>query len=341
MPDHGTLIAWSQADGVGKILLDAGDEVRVGQTAFRHLQPTVGHRWEVVDAEPHPLGGRRATRVELLDEPKLKVAKVEVAKSKELGPWLLERVRSSSRQPVAHVEVQNLIACHQAFSGNKAATSQVFGIDPRTVERSAHKELLSAIETELKGWRDRLTSPLDQFHLDKAGRRLGLSFLRMQLPKLRCEPLGTTDGLDAGWQRRISFLREAVRGKRKLQLGCLEVDEEKMVMWGKPDRDALYEAALSFEVEEPGPFPRGIAAMVSVADGVSVGATSVLAPIAEWVGNVDGLQIGSGSYFQGNLTLIGDAPLLERKLIDRDDDGVELHAFANLGAFLDALLGVD
>lgn len=340
MADHGTLIAWSQVDGVGRIRLDSGDELRVGQSAFGQLQPAVGHRCDVVEADPHPLGGRRATRVELLDEPKAAVARTEAAPNKELGAWLLERIRSSSRQPVATVEVQNLIACHQAF-GNSAATSQVFGIDPRSVERGRHQELLKAIELELEGWRDRLTSPLDQYHLDRAGRRLGLSFLRMQLPKLRCEPLGTTDGLDAAWQRRISFLREAVRGKRQLQLGCLGFEGDKMVVWGKPDRETLYEAALTFEVREPAPFPRELAAMVAIGDGLSVGETSVLHPISRWVESEDGLELGSGSYFQGNLTLLTSAaPVLERKLLDRDDDGVTLHEFGTLGALLDALLGV-
>ncbi len=340
MPDHGTLIAWSQSDGVGRIRLDGGDEVRVGQNAFRHLQPSVGHRCEVVEAEPHPLGGRRATRVELLDEPRQAVARAEAPPSKELGPWLLERIRSSSRQPVATVEVENLMACHLAF-GSHLKTKQVFGIDPRSVEPARHQELVEAIETELKGWRDRLTSPLDQYHLDKAGRRLGLSFLRMQLPKLRCEPLGTTDGLDADWQRRISYWREAARGKRPLKFEFLGLQPEgKMVVWGKSDRDALYEAALTFEVERSAAFPRELAAMVCVADGLSVGETAVLRPIAEWAEGEDGLEIGSGSDLQGSLTLLrSEARVVNWKAVDRDDDGAQLHAFDDLGAFLDALLG--
>jgi hypothetical protein len=340
MAEHGTLIAWSQADGVGRIRLDAGDEVRVGQTAFRHLLPAVGHRCDVLEAEPHPLGGRRALRVELLDEPKEVVAKAPKEPSKQLGPWLLERIRTSGRQPVATVEVDNLIHAHLAFSG-KAASSQVFGIDPRTVEKAEYPKLLEAIETELKGWRDRLSSPLDQYHLDKAGRRVGLNFLRVQLPKLRCEPLGTTDGLDADWLRRISFLREAVRGKRPLRLGCLGFEGEPRLAWGKPDRETLYEAALGYEVEASLPFPRELAALVCVADGLEVGETPVLRPIAEWEPRDDGLDLGAGSTFQGSLTLLdGEGTLPQRKLVDRDDDGVELRAFGTLGAFLDALLGV-
>ncbi len=215
MADYGTLVAWHVVDGVGRIRLDGGDELRVGQTAFGFQKPSLGMRCHVLDVEPHPLGGLRAKQVKLLvDEPVVLVfpTSAPAAPKRTLTEWLLERIRASHQQPVASVEVRDLLECHQVFSGKKSVP-QVFGIDPKQIDRARHQELLAAVEAALVAWRAHLSSPIDQYELDKAGRRLGLQFLRMQTPpRLRCEPLGTTDRLDKAWLRRITFLGEAVRG---------------------------------------------------------------------------------------------------------------------------------
>ncbi len=79
--------------------------------------------------------------------------------------------------------------------------------------------------------------------------------------------------------------------------------------------------------------------MVSVADGLAVEDTAILRPIADWHTSDDGLEVGSGTSAQGNLTLLeGPGPLIDWRVVDRDDDGETLHEFASLGAFLDVLL---
>ena len=67
---NGVITQWNEVDGVGRIRLDNGVEVRFGATtSVRFFVPREGMRVNVCDIAPHPLGGDRATAIEPIDEP--------------------------------------------------------------------------------------------------------------------------------------------------------------------------------------------------------------------------------------------------------------------------------
>ena len=61
----GRIVAFSIADGIGQIRLDGGETLRFGARVCRGFVPAIGMRVVVTDVGPHPLGGVRATGVEL------------------------------------------------------------------------------------------------------------------------------------------------------------------------------------------------------------------------------------------------------------------------------------
>lgn len=65
---EGTIVAYEISDGVGRIELDDGEELRFSIRALRGMVPAVGVRVEVGSTEPHPLGGLRALDVTLADD---------------------------------------------------------------------------------------------------------------------------------------------------------------------------------------------------------------------------------------------------------------------------------
>ena len=65
---EGTIVAYEITDGVGRIELDDGEELRFSIRALRGMVPAVGVRVEVGATEPHPLGGLRALDVTLADD---------------------------------------------------------------------------------------------------------------------------------------------------------------------------------------------------------------------------------------------------------------------------------
>lgn len=67
-PLEGTIVVYAIADGVGRIRLDDGEELRFGVRALQGIVPAVGLRVEVGDTEPYPLGGRRALAVTLAED---------------------------------------------------------------------------------------------------------------------------------------------------------------------------------------------------------------------------------------------------------------------------------
>lgn len=74
---------------------------------------------------------------------------------------------------------------------------------------------------------------------------------------------------------------------------------------------------------------------------VPLGDDPLLRPVRDWTWEDAGLCIGCGGYFQGSLTIqvSSNKSLLEGKVVDRDDYGGVRARYANLGAFVDALLG--
>ncbi|HUS68163.1 MAG TPA: hypothetical protein VMZ28_26700 [Kofleriaceae bacterium] len=65
---EGTIVAYEISDGIGRIELDDGEELRFSIRALRGMVPAVGVRVEVGSTEPHPLGGLRALDVTLADD---------------------------------------------------------------------------------------------------------------------------------------------------------------------------------------------------------------------------------------------------------------------------------
>jgi hypothetical protein len=70
LPQLGTITAFSYGDGVGRIKLDDGTELKVGTAGLKGIvsfaaeeRPLVGTRVKVEDVAPHPLGGFRAMKV--------------------------------------------------------------------------------------------------------------------------------------------------------------------------------------------------------------------------------------------------------------------------------------
>ena len=65
-PAEGVVREWRAADAVGLIALDDGSAVKIGASACKGgFVPLVGVRVRVLAAAPHPLGGMKATQVEL------------------------------------------------------------------------------------------------------------------------------------------------------------------------------------------------------------------------------------------------------------------------------------
>ena len=63
-PLDAVFVSWSNADGIGALRLSTGELLRVGMSACGFV-PQVGLQVQVLEAAPHPLGGRKATRVGL------------------------------------------------------------------------------------------------------------------------------------------------------------------------------------------------------------------------------------------------------------------------------------
>ena len=70
VPQLGTITAFSYGDGVGRIKLEDGTELKVGTTALKSIvsfsgeeRPLVGVRVTVEEVAPHPLGGFRAMKL--------------------------------------------------------------------------------------------------------------------------------------------------------------------------------------------------------------------------------------------------------------------------------------
>jgi len=65
---EGTIVAYAITDGIGRIELDDGEELRFSLRSLRGVVPAIGVRVAIGATEPYPLGGRRALDVTLADE---------------------------------------------------------------------------------------------------------------------------------------------------------------------------------------------------------------------------------------------------------------------------------
>jgi hypothetical protein len=67
-PLEGTIVAYAISDGVGRIRLDDGEELRFSLRSLKGVVPAIGVRVTIGATEPYPLGGRRALEVTLADD---------------------------------------------------------------------------------------------------------------------------------------------------------------------------------------------------------------------------------------------------------------------------------
>lgn len=67
-PLEGTIVAYAISDGVGRIQLDDGEELRFSLRSLSGVVPAIGVRVAIGGTEPYPLGGRRALQVTLADD---------------------------------------------------------------------------------------------------------------------------------------------------------------------------------------------------------------------------------------------------------------------------------
>jgi len=264
--------------------------------------------------------------------------------------WALGQVKALVPGATTRVwpSVQDLIA---ALNTLRTSGAQIFGLAASNLTEEGRSPVDAAVVEALVAWKAHFDSEKDiaaLLDLDKVGRAFNVPALVVtkRFP-LRCDPLGTRDGLSAEWLRRLEKLDEAIAGKRTLDAAAVNVvraDEGSTleVAFGAPDEAALYDYVIRHETPRPREaFPRELAAFWSTANGIVIDDAPFLASIRDWSDEDNGLRIGCGGYEQGSLTIAvtKKAGLLTAKLTDRDDDGVVRAKYKNIGELFDALLG--
>jgi hypothetical protein len=260
--------------------------------------------------------------------------------------WALEQVKAL--RPGATTRawgVQDLVVALKTLR-RPTSDAQIFGLAASNLTANGWPTIEAAVVGGLLEWRAHLDAAGDipaLLELDRVGRALDMPGLHVtkRFP-LRCDPLGTRVGLPAEWLQRLENLDEAIAGRRTVNAAAVRVvgADRVSVTFGKPDEASLYDFVIRYETRSGEAFPREIAAFWATADGVFVDDAPLLGSISGWSYGDDSWCIGCGSYFQGTLTIAvtKKAGLLAAKVVDRDDDGVVLANYKNLGAFVDALL---
>jgi len=262
---------------------------------------------------------------------------------------MLEQVNAYSRGSVSggmigHA-VQELVNALAVLRGKKQG--QLFGLEASYLDEESAPELEAAILAALRDWRAHFATDGDVVSLtalDKVGRAYDVRELMVneRFP-LRCDPLGTRDKLPAPWITRLERLEEIATGAPVDLAAVHWLDESApRVVLGTPDEQALYEYVLDYEARNEATFPRELAAFAMTANGIFVNDHPLVWPVASWSSEAGSFQIGGGSTIQGALAMEGVTKkhgLLGAKVVDRDDDGVEVARYADFATFLDALLG--
>jgi hypothetical protein len=262
--------------------------------------------------------------------------------------WAIDQVKSLRPEATSRSwpSIRDLTTTLATLRGPEKV-GQIFGLEASNFAADGRSQIAEAIVSALLAWRgtfdeNDVVSLLD---LDKIGVRFDIAGMRLskRFP-LRCDPLGTREGLSQVWLDRLAHLDDAMAGRRAIALDAIKYvgqsERPHETKFGAPDESSLYEHALRHEVAERKTFPREVAAFWSTANGIIVDDDPILRPIREWTLEDRGWCIGCGSYMQGSLTVAVTKKkgLLEAKVVDRDDDGVVLAKYDDLGAFLDALL---
>jgi hypothetical protein len=258
--------------------------------------------------------------------------------------WVLAQI-ADHRPGVTEMpgpSVQSLVDALRVVRG-ASNVGQLFGCAVSNIEPEGMPSIDAAVLAALVEWREHFADdPVSLLALEQAGRAANAPELYVaKRAPLRCDPLGTRDKLAREWTARLAALDDAIAGARRLALEAVHCVGSGEVTFGAPDADALYAFALRFETGERDAFPRELAALVSTANGIFVDGDPLLAPVSDWTWDDDGLCIGCGGYVQGALTIAISKKqgLVDAPVLDRDDDGETRARHANLGAFIDALLG--
>lgn len=131
-PIYGTIIAYALHDGVGRIRLDDGEEVRFSLRALADLVPAIGVKVKVGALAPYPLGGQRALDISLAEDGKLYASR-RAAYEKDLRNAM--KIDSAGREvelvPAAPDAMMEMPAIGRAPAGTHAPPSAATAAAPR------------------------------------------------------------------------------------------------------------------------------------------------------------------------------------------------------------------
>jgi hypothetical protein len=271
---------------------------------------------------------------------------IKLASTDAIASWA--RTQLDKRRPKGRLgeemAIQSLGDTLRALRGGTNA--MIFGATIDSVPGLDRPALDAAIVEVLHAWRAhyRETGDGSGLHLlSNAAGSLEPTFRR----SLPAPPpsFGDRRAMSETWLARLEALDDAIAARRDLDLdgiawvGLDDVPAPEVV-FGASEPRKLYAFATFYEEEAGEPFPAELAAFFLTAGSLTVDDDPVLEAVASWTFEDAGLRIGCGSAMQGSLILDGDvaggAPL-----VDRDDDGVVIQRYADFGAFVDRLLGLD
>ena len=228
-----------------------------------------------------------------------------------------------------------------------------FSVDDRAVLQT---ELIAA----LVAWKDWLESRNDlasMLGFDRNVKALAgdgsapfgraIDELRVRLPQRRA--FGERHALSPAWRDRVEALDAIIRGERSVAVEALGVvgasdGDELRVSFGARDDGAMERYVAGIEAGRV-KLPLELEAWWSTANGISIDDDPFLESIEQWHdydhGELAGVCIGCGHYFQGSLVLAGDlrGQFDHVQVVDVDDDGIEHARYASFAAFVDVLIG--
>jgi hypothetical protein len=131
---EGTIVAYSIHDGVGRIRLDDGEELRFSIRDLDDLVPALDVRVAIAQVEPYPLGGRRAKSITLKQD---RTSYDELRRSFEKlqGEALRRDMALRSADIVPERELESLARTPQASSAPPVATPKVARALAKTIRR--------------------------------------------------------------------------------------------------------------------------------------------------------------------------------------------------------------
>jgi hypothetical protein len=260
--------------------------------------------------------------------------------------WALAQIQE--RRPETATEprmaYEELVASLRAVA---VGGGQFFGLNLGLLDVADHPAFRARIVSALVEWKQRYErdgASAWLLDLDRCAKRFEIPELAMPRLALRCDPIGGREGLSPRWLARLTAFDAAQARLDLAAVGC----EADVAVLGPAHSAAMvaavYERAVLFERATSATFSRELAAWWAIADSIFVDGYPLLVAAADWsdgeLGEVEGLRIGAGRYFQGSLFLVGDLEdgLDAMELVETDDE-IVTHTYENFGAYVDLLLG--